>query len=305
MFTFAHLSDPHFTSLHDVSWKSLLNKRAMGYLSWYLHRQSEHRPEVLDSLVHDLAQRKPDHVVITGDLTHLGLPEEFHQARLWLDSLQKLADVTVIPGNHEAYISTSFESTLQQWEPYLISQPPLGNGQTTTSPSQIFPSLRIHGPIAFIGLSSACPTPPFFATGAIDEAQLETLSDLLRSSRIQELFRVLLVHHPPIPQSVRWRKRLTNAKRLAQLLFHHPVDLILHGHTHRSSLHDLPTTMGSTPIIGVPSASAIGTNPGQEAQYCLFEAQGEPGDYRISASVHAFSSKTHQFTFSHHLPLNR
>ena len=302
MFTFAHLSDPHFTSLQDVSWKSLTNKRALGYLSWRLHRQTEHRPEILDRLLHDLSTHEPDHVVITGDLTHLGLPMEFHEARQWLDSLHHVSDTTVIPGNHEAYVATSFDSTLQHWEPYVSSDTSWSNSTSPSNPS-LFPSLRIRGPVAFIGLSSATPTPPFFATGSIDTLQLQKLTELLDSPLTKNLFRVLLIHHPPLSDSVRWRKRLTNAKQLARVLSHNPVDLILHGHTHRGSVQHLVTPTRSIPVVGVPSASAVGSKPGYGAQYCIFRVTEQQESFQLTASIHAYSPSNAQFHFDHHLAL--
>ena len=302
MFTFAHLSDPHFTSLHNVSWTSLVNKRALGYLSWRLHRQTEHRPEILDRLVQDLSHHKPDHVVITGDLTHLGLPIEFHEARQWLDSLQSFAETTVIPGNHEAYIATSFDSTLRHWEPFFSSDSSWQH--SSSSGNQAFPSLRIRGPVAFIGMSSATPTPPFFATGSIDIAQLEKLGELLDLTATQGLCRVLLIHHPPLSHSVQWRKRLTNAKQLATVLSHNPVDVILHGHSHRSSIQHLNTPTRSIPVVGVPSASAAGSKPGSGAQYCLFQVKKHHGSFQLTASVHTYSPSTTQFHFDHNLSLH-
>ena len=71
---FAQLSDPHLTSLQRVRWRQLMNKRVLGYLSWHRKRRAEHRGEVLDALLCDLRQTQPEHIVITGDLTHIGLP---------------------------------------------------------------------------------------------------------------------------------------------------------------------------------------------------------------------------------------
>jgi 3',5'-cyclic AMP phosphodiesterase CpdA len=80
-FTLAHLSDFHLSSLKKVKVRDLLNKRIFGYLKWRLSRGSEHSPEVLQALVRDLQITEPDHTVVTGDLTHLGLPVEFREAR--------------------------------------------------------------------------------------------------------------------------------------------------------------------------------------------------------------------------------
>jgi len=86
-FTLAHLSDLHLSSLNDVKVRELLNKRIYGYLKWQLKRRSEHRREVLDALLLNLQHTTPDHIAVTGDLTHLGLPKEFREARNLLQSL--------------------------------------------------------------------------------------------------------------------------------------------------------------------------------------------------------------------------
>ena len=303
MFTFAHLSDPHLTTLDHISWTTLLNKRIMGYVSWKTHRRAEHRQEVLDLLLASLLRHRLDHIVITGDLTHLGLPQEFQEARLWLDSLQQIAETTVIPGNHEAYVRTSYESTLKQWEPYFqsdVTQKIEHTGKTR----EPFPSLRIRGPVAFIGVSTACPTAPFLATGRLDGQQLEAMTDIIRSLQSQRLFKVLLIHHPPLPHTVRWRKRLTNTGQLREALSRFPVDLILHGHSHKCALEFLTTPDCRTPVIGVPSASAKGEHPGDESQYCLFHLNREADAFNLSASLYSYVQKKEEFIFSRNLQLS-
>ncbi len=303
MFTFAHLSDPHLTSLDHISWTALLNKRIMGYVSWKTRRRDEHRREVLDLLQTSLLRHTLDHIVITGDLTHLGLPQEFQEARLWLDSLQTIADTTVIPGNHEAYVPTSYESTLKQWEPYFQSDI-LHNGDHTGRTRGPFPSLRIRGPVAFIGVSTACPTAPFLATGNLDKRQLAEMTDIIRSLRDRTLFKVLLIHHPPLPQTVRWRKRLTNTEQLQEVLSRFPVDLILHGHSHKCTLEFLATPGHRTPVVGVPSASARGEHPGDESQYCLFHLTRKADAFTLSASLYSYVQKQETFLFSRNLHLS-
>ena len=305
MFNFAHLSDPHLTTLKQIPWSALINKRLMGYISWKTHRRAEHRREVLDLLRSSLQEHHLDHIVVTGDLTHLGLPQEFQEARQWLDSLNSIADTTVIPGNHETYIPTSYQATLKQWTPYFQSD---SQEFIKQAPSEkdtpCFPSLRLRGPVAFIGVSSACPTPPFLATGRIDSKQMGDLEQILRSPSLKGFFKVLLIHHPPIPGSTRWRKRLTNAAQLSHILSQHPVNLILHGHTHQCSVAFLDTLKNDPiPVIGMPSASAKGIKPGYQSQYCLFHLNQENHTFRLSASLYHYIPEKEQFTFSRPLPL--
>mgnify|MGYP000057752385 CR=1 FL=1 len=59
-FYFAQVSDPHLSSLEQVQWPDLVNKRVLGYLSWRRRRRNEHRSEVLDALQQDLRQTAPE-----------------------------------------------------------------------------------------------------------------------------------------------------------------------------------------------------------------------------------------------------
>jgi 3',5'-cyclic AMP phosphodiesterase CpdA len=89
-FILAHISDPHIVCIDPIKRRDFINKRLLGYLRWKLHRKAEHRNEILAVLQKDLQRAKPDHIAITGDLTHLSLPSEFKKARRWLQSLMTL-----------------------------------------------------------------------------------------------------------------------------------------------------------------------------------------------------------------------
>ena len=119
-YTLAHISDPHFACMDAVRPRHLMSKRLFGYLRWKLHRGSEHGSRVLPALEADLALTKPDHIAVTGDLTHLGLSAEFKKARQWLQKLGSPAQVTVIPGNHDAYVKLDWHQTMAHWTDYMI-----------------------------------------------------------------------------------------------------------------------------------------------------------------------------------------
>ena len=112
---FAQISDPHLSSLEGVPARDLMSKRALGYLSWRLRRRFEHRTEVLAALERDLQQFALDQLLVTGDLTHLGLPREFRQALAWLRQLGEPQEVAVIPGNHDASVATPWRDTFALW----------------------------------------------------------------------------------------------------------------------------------------------------------------------------------------------
>lgn len=286
----AHLSDPHLTSLVGVSPGDLLNKRILGYLSWRKHRREEHRLEVLQAMVQDMHELQPDHIVITGDMTHVGLPEECREVRAWLPSVADPERMTIIPGNHDTYVAAPWEKTLGLWAPYMASDQAHAQQQTA-----FFPGLRVRGPLALISVSSACPTPPFFATGSLGEAQLELLDQMLLATGVQGLIRVLLIHHPPMRDVVGWRKRLSDGDTVCDVIRKRGVEMILHGHTHRSETNLLETRFGSVPVIGVPSASGIGLKPGRRAQYHLCRVFEGPQGWMLDISVRGYDAGLEKF----------
>ena len=76
--SFAHLSDPHNPLTPNIKLKQILNKRLFGYLSWHRKRHLRHKPEILSALIDDIRTTAPDHIVISGDLVNIALPEEFY-----------------------------------------------------------------------------------------------------------------------------------------------------------------------------------------------------------------------------------
>lgn len=291
---FAQLSDPHLTSLTGVGVGELLSKRLLGYLSWRKHRRAEHRPHVLEALLRDLHELGPDHVVVTGDLTHIGLPREFHEASVWLGRLGSPGNVTVIPGNHDSYVDCPWPDTYAHWAPYMISDT-AGDEAVSESASlrSVFPSIRVRGPVAFIGVSTARPSAPLFAVGSIGAPQLERLEAALAAHR--DLFRVLLIHHPPLPHTVSWRRRLTDGPALRDVLQRTGVELILHGHTHRTRRDVLTIPDGPVPVIGVASASAVGRRPGRGAQYHVFQVSRSRGGWRMGMGVRTYRADSDCF----------
>jgi 3',5'-cyclic AMP phosphodiesterase CpdA len=282
-FSFAQISDPHLTTLEGIQGSDLLNKRILGYLSWLKRRRAEHQRSILDRLIQDLQRTgPPDHLVITGDLTHIGLPDEFRQARRWLDSIGTPASITLIPGNHDTYIAAGWDQTLALWQPYMVSDQKVGDG------AALFPSLRIRGPAAFIGLSSAVPTLPFLASGTVSGHQLERLEQLLGQTRHLGLFRVVLVHHSPASGVDRRRKRLTNQAGVREVLERQGAELVLHGHTHRSTWEHMLTSRWDIPVIGTPSASAVGHRPGRRAAYHQYRLERGDSHWRVRVEIHRY-----------------
>lgn len=289
---FAQLSDPHLSSLVGVQPRDLLSKRALSYLSWRGKRQFEHRMEVLDALQRDLEHAPLVQLLVTGDLTHIGLPSEFRQARDWLQRLGDPGHVAVVPGNHDASVVSPWEDTFALWRDYMASDP----GRERAGEQDLFPSVRVRGNIAFIGMSTACPTLPLLATGTLGEAQLRRLPELLQRAAQEGLCRVVYLHHCPVSGQEKWRKRLTDAPQLQKLLEEHGAELVLHGHGHRAHYHELHTRQGILPVIAVPSASALGLYGADTAQYNRYDVQRSESGWRVQIDMRRYDACSGRFT---------
>jgi 3',5'-cyclic AMP phosphodiesterase CpdA len=276
-FTLAHLSDPHLP-LPVPRWRELVGKRALGYLNWRRNRHRTQRREVLDALVADMQARQPDHIAVTGDLINMALPAEFVPARAWLESVGAAGCVSVVPGNHDAYVRATRHHSTENWRDYS-SGDSVDTGDT-------FPFVRRRGPVTLIGVSSAVPTPPLMATGRLGQAQRDALDRVLSQLSSEPAFRVLLIHHPL--HSAARHKRLTDADALLTLLRRHGVELVLHGHDHIHSTMWFDGPRGKIPAIGVPSASAVAHGRIPAAAYNLFRIERDGGTWRCEQTVRGF-----------------
>jgi 3',5'-cyclic AMP phosphodiesterase CpdA len=265
VFTLAHLSDIHLSPMPRARRRQLLSKRILGYVNWHRGRKLVHRRDILDLLTRDLVERKPDHVAVTGDLVNLGLPEEFLRAAEWLHHLGIPDDVTAIPGNHDAYVRLHPDRSTRHWHPYMESNE-AGEALFAT-PDTGFPFVRRFGDIGIVALSSAIPTMPFVAAGKLGTDQLSHLARALDTLRREGSFRVVLIHHPPLPGQAGWARGLRDARKLREVLRTHGAELVLHGHDHRQTVHELDTASGPALIVGVPSASEAVEGRAPAARY--------------------------------------
>jgi 3',5'-cyclic AMP phosphodiesterase CpdA len=292
VFTFAHLSDPHLSTPAPLPPRDWCGKRALGYLSWHRKRRFEHRAEVLAALQRDLEQTRPDHLVITGDLTHIGQPQEFAQARRWLETLGPPERVSLVPGNHDSTVAAPWSETYAQWESYLATD-------SDADGTALFPSLRIRDGVALIGLSTAVPSPPLLAIGRLGTAQLARLSQVLDETRNQGLFRVIYLHHAPVPGQDKWRKRLVDAPALAAVVARCGAELLLHGHNHRTREYQLATGGRPAPVFGAASASALGAH-GEAGGYCLYRIWREHGVWQLAPERRRYDQSSNSFIAADH-----
>lgn len=277
MFRLAHISDIHLGPLPDVSYRDLASKRMVGYVNWQRNRRRALTEGTLGALVAAIKEAHPDHLAVTGDLVNLALDAELELAKLWLETLGKPHDVSVVPGNHDAYVPGAFDKASRLWAPWMS-----GDGHNGPVGRDSFPYLRIRGDVALIGVSTARATAPFMANGFFREPQAGRLAKMLDETGARGLFRVVMIHHPPVRNAVPQHKRLLGIGRFHSTVMGRGAELVLHGHSHLPTLYWIGSRKKPIPVVGV---SAAGQSPGGHApggQYNLIEIDGEAGDWTIN-----------------------
>jgi len=273
MFQLLHISDIHFTPFVPPRLLQLCNKRITGWLNWKLNRSHALGGEILALMRQDWQARGADHLVISGDLVNLSLKNEFIQMQQWLTELGKPDDISLVLGNHDAYVPGAWARACRIFAPWMSDDEP----QTTTPP---FPYLRQRGALAIIGVNSAVATMPFSARGVFDKPQAARLAAILQQAGEKNLFRVVMLHHPPLPQATSRFKSLKGIDLFQRVIVTHGAELILHGHTHKPSLNFIAGSLKQVPVVGVASISQSFGSHKPAASYNLFQIERHAKGWR-------------------------
>ena len=276
-----------------VKRRHLMSQRILGYANWHRGRKYVHRREILDLLTRDLKERNPDHIAVTGDLTNLGLPEEFPSTAEWLRQLGAPDEVTVIPGNHDAYVQVHPDKGTGHWRPYMTANE---EGEALSpSPRSGFPFVRRFGDLAIVALSSAVPTLPLVAAGRVGATQRAQLATMLDTLGRNGLFRIVLIHHPPLPGQAGWRRSLRDAQTLRGILQDHGAELVLHGHNHEHSVVECETVSGPAIVVGAPSASEAIPGRDPSARYNEYGIERLQDGWRVEMTGRAATNNNTVF----------
>jgi len=294
----AHCSDLHLLSLEGTRWLDFASKRWIGGMNLLTNRGRHYHAEAFDDMVADLNAQRVDHVLCTGDVTNLAFEQEFRFARERFDRLDLgPAGVTVLPGNHDAYVAEGTGHFASVFGDYATSDPgwrwhgdglatngahaaaPDGIAVPTTSPdddvdADPWPLVRIRGAVAIVGLSTSLQTPWFTAWGRIGARQLARAEVALSDPRLADKVRLVAIHHPPAgPRAASRIRGLKDRAALAEILARTGASLVVHGHEHRDMREALPGPAGDIDVLGVPSGTYEAGKPEKTGRYRIFEIE--------------------------------
>jgi 3',5'-cyclic AMP phosphodiesterase CpdA len=288
VFRLAHVTDPHFRGFAGVSWSDFVGKRVVGAFNLVVNRTRKHKMELLEVLREDLRAQAVDHVALTGDLSNISIEAEWQSALAWLTALGAPAEaVTVIPGNHDAYVRDVVESRAFERLFAAYQTRDVGAGAT----AEAYPFVRVRGDVALVGVTSCVPTGDLGAWGEVGAAQLARLEETLKSPDLAAKVRVLLIHHPPVAIKPGEHRNLRDRAELAAVLKRAGAELVLHGHDHADERATLEGPGGAKiPVVGAGSASYAG-DPARRSRYNVYEIDGR----KITCVIRAHDEATDRF----------
>lgn len=283
----AHVSDLHVLAPAGVELRRVLfNKRVTGYVNLLTKRGRVYRQEYLQAVVREAAAAA-DHLVVTGDITNLSLEGEYEAACRLLEEVSRSVEVTVVPGNHDIYLPGVHHERRfpHHFSRYFTSDLP---ELALDLPAGRFPSVRLRGPAAIIGLTSAVPRPPFVSAGYVGREQLAALSRLLRHPEVARRTPVILIHHSPFDSRF-WleqlRGGLVDARALRRALGPLARGLVLYGHLHVRSHRSLATAAGSLDVVCATAAALDHRDDRVRAGFNVYEIGDEGQVDAIEARV--------------------
>ncbi|MBN2341374.1 MAG: metallophosphoesterase [Deltaproteobacteria bacterium] len=267
MTTLTHISDFHLPIEGRVPRHKLFSKRILGYANLRFNRGKTHMKQPFIALLEHLFNQHADMCVATGDFVNLALSSEFaHLASIFEQTGFTDKNLFCIPGNHDRYtpgaqLRKDFETHFHQWLPFDNAQ-------------QAYPTFKIVGSVALIGVNTATWRGPVRAAGRIDKSQRQRIEQRLNTLP-SGLTPVIAMHHPPFAAAGHMLKQYLDGLQhfeplVAMLQGRNAV--VIHGHIHVLS----DRTYGDVRIIGVPSASNdTGTDRRQLGYNTLkFDAEG-------------------------------
>jgi len=196
---------------------------------------------VADGVLRVVEERKPDVVVLSGDLTQRAKPEQFRQARAFVDRIA--APTLVVPGNHDVPLYRVWERVFDPFGAYRKH-----------FAQELEPIYEGDG-LFILGINTAHGWT--LKDGRIRLRRLLEVEKQLRAVP-ETVFKVVVAHHHLIPPPAFGTQRvLTNAFEAIDVFSRAGVDLVLSGHLHQAFINNSEEfyPVGRPPVVIVHSGT--------------------------------------------------
>ncbi len=214
-----------------------------------VHFGPPHREQVSDG-VHQLVSRQPpDLVVVSGDLTQRARPEQFRQARAFIDRFK--VPVLVVPGNHDVPMYRFWERALAPFSAYRKH-----------FAAELEPTFE-DDQLLVVGVNTAFNWT--VKDGRVTRAGLRRLKALLAPGESTPgeptlgRTKIVVAHHPMVPAPRFDTQRvLGRAHAVIELLASSGVELVLSGHLHQTWIGSTEAhyPSGRRPVLLVHSGTS-------------------------------------------------
>lgn len=258
-----HVSDIHHQADWATrSWRSTGAQGVLGRIELHgfgrlsrFRAASEQWKRILD----DIDAHDPGHVLLTGDLTAMGHPDELEWMKETMHHLLATGRLTLIPGNHDRYVEAgAFERIFER---------ALASDLPEYADTKGYPFVKLLGDdTALVGLDSTRVRGwSQYFVGRLGADQLSRLVRVLDDVRLKGRTVHVLTHHGPLSSDGRrdWvESALIDGPRLLTILAGRQV-VLHHGHSHRRSWHKAKESRPH--LFGAGSS----TEPGREGYWLL------------------------------------
>lgn len=183
-----------------------------------LHFGPPHLERVARGVLDLIGERRPDAVVVSGDLTQRAKPGQFRAARRFVDTIP--APTLVVPGNHDVPLYRFWERIFD----------PFGAYRRHFSPE--LEPVHTDAELFVLGINTAFNWT--LKNGRITRGQLRRAAAMLENAPPRTC-RIVVAHHHLIPPPNFGSQRVVrNARRAIDLFTDVGVELVLSGHQHQT-----------------------------------------------------------------------
>jgi 3',5'-cyclic AMP phosphodiesterase CpdA len=187
------------------------------------------------------AERKPDLVILSGDLTQRAKPQQFREARAFVDAMP--VPTLVVPGNHDVPMYRVWERVFDPYGAYRRH-----------FSEELEPSWR-DDELFVAGVNTAFNWT--IKDGRIRLRRLQELADQMAAIP-ESMLKVVVAHHHLIPPPTFGSQQvLRNAYEAIDVFSQAGVDLVLSGHLHQAYIGNSEEfyPKGRPPVVIVHSGT--------------------------------------------------
>lgn len=227
-------------------------------------------PIAVEALCASLNDKRPDLIIVTGDLTQEGRQREFQAASEFLNTLD--APVFVIPGNHDIPVRNLYARFLQPYDRFRRFVNP-----------EINPSLRTDK-LHIVGINSArrAALDINWSFGRLSRAQIRHAAAQFAAAP-DDVVKALAVHHPFRKGPGRAGSRVVGrGDQMIMACAREGLDIVFTGHVHHSRAELLSVNGRSIILAQAGTATSVRTRTEPPA-FNLLEISEENVAFNIYA----------------------